>query len=126
MGCRTIGSLEGTTKAIFISLNVYLCKNNYCTVTKEKLRLIRYACSWIVFATEFAVLVIVFSYSTIHFTDHGYNIIVVRYLTEHGNQILLIFGIITTCVLLPIEEYVEEPTQSIVQVNQTNYYGSIN
>ena len=35
----------------------------------------------------------------------------VRYLTGHGNQFLLMFGIISKCLLLPIEDYAQDQTQ---------------
>ena len=115
------------TTSIFISLSAFLRKNDYRTVTKKRLRSIRIIFSSIVFIVECMTLAIVMSYTTSYFTGGGYDT-VVRYLNEHGNQVLLIFGIIATCLLLPIEDYIQEPTQqNELSVNgryQTNY-GSI-
>ena len=100
--------------SIFISLNGYFRKND---CTKKTLKRIRRTLGYIVFVIEAIILGFVVGYTTLYSIGRSYKT-VARYLTEHGNQILLIFGIIATCLLLPIEEYIEEPTQPIVQENE--------
>jgi hypothetical protein len=98
------------TISIFISLNAYLHENDYFTVTKDKLKRIRRVLAGIVFGIELTILAIVTS-----FICGGFE----RYIMiEHGNQVVLIFGIITTCLLLPIEEYIEDQTQQIPTENE--------
>ena len=113
-----------TTKAttsILISLNACLRKNDCFTVTKTTLSFVRRALGIIVFFTEFIMLALVVSFTIAYLTGGDHNV-VIRNITEHGNQLLLVYGIIATCVLLPIEDYIEDPTQqnSIVHENSEN------
>ena len=98
--------------SIFISINEYLHRTHRERFTKKKLRNICRTLAGIVSVIEFAVLVIVLGFTIHYFTGGGYNT-TVGYLNEHGNQILIIFGIITTCLLLPIEEYIQDPPKQV-------------
>ena len=107
------------TTSIFISLNAYLHKNDHFTVKKIHLKLIRIASSGFVFGIEVMVLINIVIFTTIYLTSSDHNKII-RYLIEHGNQVLLIFGIITTCLLLPIEDYIQDSNQqnSLILANE--------
>ena len=122
--------------SIFISLNDYLLttRSGYkwlkiCCITKQitkkKLKHIRRLLATIVFAIEISFLGMVVSLTLSYFTGVGYTT-TEKYISEHGNQALLMFGIVTTCLLLPIEEYAETtPTQQFNQVvNQNNFSGN--
>ena len=103
--------------SIFISLNDCQRGTQICgitfTLTETKLRKIRRISAAIVFVIEIVLLAIVVAYTLSYFTGSGYNT-TVKYLSEHGNQVLLMFGIISTCLLLPIEKYAQTQTQRVV------------
>ena len=124
----TVGALltlfKLTVKAatsILIWLNAKLHKNDHFSVKKEKLRWLHRVPAYIVFVIEVLLSAAFLVCTMIYFLGGGKNnnsIIIVRYLTEHGNQVLLVFGIIGTCLLLPIEDYIEDPTQQILTDNE--------
>ena len=115
--------------SIFISICAYLRNNDRCTCTKRILKYIRRICSIIAFIIEVMIFSFIVLLTIYYFNGRVYGT-VVRFMTEHGNQVLLIFGIITTCLWLPIEDYIQDTNQQnlliINQVpengrNQTNY-----
>ena len=95
--------------SIFISICACLHNSDRCT--KETLKYIRLICSIVAVIIEVIISALVMILTVLYF-KYG---IVIRFMTEHGNQILLI---ITTCLLLPIEEYIQDTTQPIVQENE--------
>ena len=102
--------------SIFISICAYLRNNDRCT--KKKLNHIRRICSTFALSIEFTTCALVM-YLTIFYFDGRVYGTVVRFVTEHGNQLLLIFGIITTCLWLPIEDYIQDTNQqNLLIVNE--------
>ena len=112
--------------SIFISICACLHNKYHCT--KKTLKCIRYIISAIAVIIEVIISALVLTLTILYFKGREYGT-VIRIMTEHGNQILLIFGIITTCLLLPIEEYIQDINQQNLIVNkgpangrnQTNY-----
>ena len=98
--------------SIFISLNDCLWKAEICgiTLTNQNLKLIRKAVIVLVFVIEMVIFITVVTLTLSHLTG-GENNKIVKYLSEHGNQVLLMFGIISTCLLLPIEDYAQDSAQ---------------
>ena len=113
--------------SIFISICACLHNSDRCT--KKTLKYIRYMCSATAFIIEEMIILFVMILTIFYFDGRVYGT-VVRFMTEHGNQVLLIFGIITTCLWLPIEDYIQDTNQQNLLVvnevpangrNQTNY-----
>ena len=104
---------------ISIALNGFLAKN---CCTKHILKILRKAFALIIALAEicFALLLIYFFLKR----THGKENVIIAFFLRYGNQLLLLGGILGTCLFLPLEEYASSVEQQFNLMEHQTHYGS--